>query len=288
MPNDGSLLRDKLVELGMPSQPLAGVHRTAFGAAAVRALHLHRDGEPKILVDDYALRFLGVTIEDADARAPRDLSTAGWVCRARFAEDEAVEGWRRGIRQYVVLGAGLDSFALRHATGFPDLLVYEVDDPPLSSWKQQRLADLALDLPTTLRFAPCDFESQTIVAALDAAGFSARLPAVVSWLGVTQYLTVDAIVETLRWAASLASGSEIVLTYVIPGPEADAEKARHTAEGTRFETFFTPEQMADVARNVGLEPEIITPDALDARYFYNRDDGLKASRNELILIARRP
>jgi methyltransferase (TIGR00027 family) len=272
----------------VPEQPLAGVHRTAFGAAAVRALHLHRDGEPKILVDDYALRLLGITVEDADTRAPRDLSTAGWVCRARFAEDEAVEGWRGGIRQYVVLGAGLDSFALRRAAEFPDLYVYEVDDPPLSDWKQQRLADLAVSVPSTLRFAPCDFEVQTVAAALDAAGFNSRLPAVVSWLGVTQYLSVDAVAETLRWAASLASGSEIVLTYVIPGPHADAEKARHAAEGTRFETFFTQEEIAEIARTAGLEPEIIAPEALDGRYFDDRDDGLKASRNEHLLIARRP
>lgn len=263
---------------------LAGVHRTAIGAAVVRGLHLHRDGEPKVLVDDYALRLAGLTPEEAEAFVPQRFSTATWVGRARVAEDAAVDGLRRGIRQYVVLGAGLDSFALRRLDDLPELVVFEVDDPPLSGWKQERLAELAIGVPAQLRFVPCDFEAQAIGDALESAGFDRHSPATASWLGVTQYLTREAIDETLCWAASLASGSEIVLTYVLPGPLAEAEKARLARDGTRFETFFTSEEIADVVRAAGLEPEHVSPEILDARYFADRDDGLQASQTELIVV----
>ena len=276
----------------MTEPRLGGVHRTAIGAACMRALHLLQDGEPKILRDEFALPLSGVTAEQLLATAKsRQIpdSTATWVVRSRLAEDRVEEGYARGIHQYVVLGAGLDSFALRSAPRFPALRVFEVDDPPMQGWKQRRLAELGLAVPSALRFAPCDFEKESVADALARAGFEAHRPALVSWLGVTQYLTRQAIRETLRWAASLAPGSEFVLTYCVPGPEAEATKAEHARQGVRFETFFRPEEIVSALTEAGFaQIEALTPDWLERRYFAGRSDGLHAPAVERLVSGRVP
>ena len=264
---------------------LAGVHTTAIGAAAVRAVHLLRDGDPKVLDDAFALKLLGWSEDDVLALIPESFSSAGWVTRARVAEDLVAAAYERGARQYVQLGAGLDSFALRRADVFGDLVVFEIDDPPMQEWKRRRIEALDLELPTTLRFVPCDFESESLAAVLADAGFDPTETAIVSWLGVTQYLTRDAIDETLGWVASLPTDSEVLVTYVVPGENAEATKAL-LARGTRFETFFTPREMAAVLEASGLRAEPITPEQLDQRYFQDRDDGLRASRDEHLMIGR--
>jgi methyltransferase (TIGR00027 family) len=265
---------------------LAGVHITALGAAAARGLHLLRDGEPKILQDVYAIPLTGWTEQRVlDLLTGTTLSsTATWVTRSRFAEDRLAEATTRGVDQYVILGAGLDSFAWRHTELLDHLTIYEVDDPPMQSWKRRRLSQLDLAEPSGLRFVPCEFETQALDIVLRDAGFVPRAPAVVSWLGVTQYLTRDTIAETFRWAGRLAPGSEIVLTYVVPGPEAEAQKVRHAARGTRFETFFTPDDIAAVLEAAGLQAEQITPELLNEKYFRHRDDGMQASSLERVAI----
>jgi methyltransferase (TIGR00027 family) len=223
----------------------AVVDRTVLGAARMRAIHLLVDGQPKILRDIYAMPLTGWSEEEILARA-RDCAregrqTSAWVARSRFAEDRLAAARARRVRQYVILGAGLDSFALRHAQTLGELAVYEVDNPPMQTWKRARIELLDLALPATLRFVPCDFETGTLPQALAQAGFDADAPAVVSWLGVTQYLTREAIAETLLWVSRLAAGSEMIFTFIVPGPEAVAERERIAAIGGRFETFFTPE-----------------------------------------------
>src|SRR5262249_1214461 len=143
--------------------------------------------------------------------------------RGRYTEDRLAVA-RARFNQYVILGAGLDSYALRHAADLNELNVFEVDDAPVQAWKQARLEALGLQVPGQLRFAPFDFERQSIPAALADAGFASEAPAFISWLGVTQYLSPGSVNDTLRWAASCAPGSEIVLTFVVPGPEAEEEK----------------------------------------------------------------
>ena len=133
--------------------------------------------------------------------------------RSRFTEDHLAAA-RDRLSQYVVLGAGLDSFALRMGDALGDLTVFEVDDPPFQEWKSQRIQELGLEPPPQLRFVPCDFETTSIAEALAAAGFAADEPCFISWLGVTQYLTREAITETLRWAGERPAGSELVLTYL--------------------------------------------------------------------------
>jgi methyltransferase (TIGR00027 family) len=192
------------------------------------------------------------------------------------------------VTQYVVLGAGLDTFALRHVGKLGSLIVFEVDDPPLQEWKQQRIDELGLPVPTSLRFAPCDFETMSIADALTRASFRPDLPAFVSWLGVTQYLTEGAIAETLRWAASLVPGSEIVFTFIVPSDEAEFWKRETTRSlgEVGFETFFTPEEIASVVMQAGLHvAELLTTDEADRRYFLNRSDGLRAPTGELVMVA---
>jgi methyltransferase (TIGR00027 family) len=267
---------------------LSSMHETALGAGLMRGVHLLYDDEPKIFSDRYAIPLLGLPEEKVldFARRGSRRSTALWVSRSRFAEDRLVGARSRGVSQYVVLGAGLDSFALRHAETLADLVVYEVDDPPMQAWKRRRIEELNLPLPSALRFVPCDFETVAISEALGDGGFIADAQTFVSWLGVTQYLTRDAVAETLNWVSQLSRGSEIVLTFVVPGPDAEAEKEQHAARGTRFETFFTPDQVADLLTEAGLAAEVFTPEEIDVLYFQERNDGLHASTLEQFVIGR--
>jgi methyltransferase (TIGR00027 family) len=126
------------------------VHWTAIGAAVTRASHLFRDGEPKILRDEFALPLSGISKEEAEARwaAFPHHTTSGWVLRSRYAEDRLAAAPAR-LNQYVILGAGLDSYALRHAADLNDMTVFEVDDLPMQVWKQARLKARGLKAPTT-------------------------------------------------------------------------------------------------------------------------------------------
>jgi methyltransferase (TIGR00027 family) len=164
---------------------------------------------------------------------------------------------------------------VRNAESLDDLIVYEVDDPPLQHWKRQRLQELHIAPPANVRFVACDFEAISLAEALRASAFDGGAPAEVSWLGVTQYLTRAAIVETLRWVATLATGSEVVLTYIVPGEGAEAAKKRWAARGTRFATFFTPDEMTTLLEEAGLVGvEHLAPEAAQRAYFEGRTDGL--------------
>jgi methyltransferase (TIGR00027 family) len=268
--------------------PLAGVHRTEIGAAVTRASHLFRDGEPKILRDEFALPLSGISQEEAEERwaAFPHHTTAAWVLRSRYAEDRLAAA-RPRLNQYVILGAGLDSYALRHAADLNDLTVFEVDDPAVQVWKQARFKTLGFEAPPQLRFAPCDFERSSVSDALAAAGFAPGAPAFISWLGVTQYLSAAAINDTLRWAAGCGPGLEIVLTFVVPGPEAEREKALLASHmNVAFSTFFTRDQMTDVLRQAGFRQVVhFTPEKADSVYFHGRSDGLRAPTLEQLVSA---
>jgi len=219
---------------------------------------------------------------------PMDPSLASaWILRSRFAEDRLAAARTRNVHQYVILGAGLDSYALRNADSLDDLIVYEVDDPQLQQWKRQRIEELHIALPANLRFVACDFENTSLVEALAVSKFDAGAPAVVSWLGVTQYLTHEAIFETLRWSASLATGSEIILTYVVPGEIAEAQKNWSAHRGARFETFFTPDEISTVLEQAGLvDIQQLTPIEAQKKYFEGRTDGLVAPEVERLIVGK--
>lgn len=275
--------------------PPEGVDMTAVGAALMRARHLLVDGEPKVFRDDFAARLLGVTegivrgpMRGAPVPTGNKAITAAWVLRSRYTEDCLEAARERGIRQYVILGAGLDSFALRHAATPNNHTVFEVDAAQTQEWKRKRLDELGIKAPKNLRFAACDFETTSIETALAGAQFRSAERTFLSWLGVTQYLTREAIDATLNWAARLAPGSELVLTFVPPSPEMiETGKRISTATGVHFATFFTPEEMAATLRTAGFaETEHFSPELAQRTYFKGRSDGLSAPNVEQLMRAR--
>jgi methyltransferase (TIGR00027 family) len=221
---------------------------------------------------------------------------ASIVARARFIEDLVVERAGDGVGQYVILGAGLDTFALRRPEIASRLLVFEVDQPGPQAWKRHRLIELGFGIPEWLRLVPVDFEAgDASWQSLAAAGFNAGQPAVVASTGVSMYLTKDAITATLRKVAALAPGSTLAMTFLLPLELADpavrpglqlAEKGAR-ASGTPFISFFTPTEMLTLAREAGFrEVQHVSAATLAQRYFTGRTDGLRPPNNsEELLLA---
>ena len=273
---------------------------TAVRAALWRALHLQIDAPPHVLEDEIGLQ-LAAPEEDWRRRPDMDahftrLFRASIVARARFIEDLVREQAGRGVGQYVILGAGLDTFAQRRPEIASRLLVFEVDRPGPQVWKRQRLMDLGFGIPEWLRLVPVDFEAgDSWWQRLAAAGFDAGRTAIVASTGVSMYLTKEAIAATLRQVAALAAGSTLAMTFLLPLDLADPEvraglelaKKGARASGTPFISFFTPTEMLTMAREAGFrEVQHVSAAALAQRYFAGRTDGLRPPNNsEELLVA---
>lgn len=221
---------------------------------------------------------------------------ASILARARFLEDVVTEQAGRGVGQYVILGAGLDTFAQRRPEIASRLTIFEVDQPGPQEWKRQRLVALAYGVPPYLRLVPVNFEAgDAWWEKLTKAGFDASRPAVVASTGVSMYLTKEAIVATLRQVAKLASGSTFVMSFMLPIEMADPDvrpgieraAAGARANGTPFLSFFTPPEMLAMAREAGFrDVEHVSAATLAARYFAGRSDGLRPPNNsEELLVA---
>jgi methyltransferase (TIGR00027 family) len=264
---------------------------TAVRVALWRALHVEVDAPPHVLVDELGLRIAAPDDgwrkrPDMDPQTTRGMR-ASIVSRARFVEDLVVE---RGA-QYVILGAGLDTFAQRHPGS---ARVFEIDRPGTQAWKRQRLVELDLAAPI---FVPVDFEAgDAWWPRLVAAGFEPSRAAVVASAGVSMYLTHDANVATLRrLAQSLAPGSTFAMTYMIPRdlvPDPDERVVRDFAErgarasGTPFVSFYTPDEIIAAARAAGFrDASHVSADDYAARYFAGRTDGLRPASSEQLLLA---
>lgn len=266
---------------------LSGVHGTAFSAAALRAWHTLVGEEPKIFRDELALALTGMGEAEVVALGQRVPAASSSTCvlRSRFAEDRLAAA-RDRLNQYVVLGAGLDSYVLRMGDELGGLIVFEVDDPPFQEWKRQRIQELGLELPSRLRFVPCDFEKTSIADALAGAGFAADEPCFISWLGVTQYLTREAITETLRWAGERPSGTEIVLTYLESNAQAANMRSRMAESGITTHSDFTADGMTALLEASGFTRiEHLSPEQAEERYFQGRTDGLKAPEIQRLVSA---
>lgn len=279
-----------VVRQGQPSQ-------TAWRVATARAVHQLLD-DPILFEDPLALRILGPEVEAKLREDPFEHNEpvqrtmrASVVIRAKLAEEELARGVANGVRQYVVLGAGLDTFAYRNPHA--GLRVFEVDHPSTQTWKRQMLEEAGIALSPSLVFTPVDFEHGTLPQGLAAAGFRTDQPACVAWLGVTMYLTEAAIVETLRFIASLPHGSAIVFDFRVPGETMNpVEKliseiiAQHLAAmGEPWISAFEPAALREKVRSLGFrEVETHEPDQLNRRYFYRRKDGLRCGSR--ILLAR--
>ncbi len=270
-----------------PPSGLSGVHGTALSAAALRAWHTLKGAEPKIFHDELALALTGMDEAEVVALGERVSAASASTCvlRSRFTEDHLAAA-RDRLSQYVVLGAGLDSFALRMGDALGGLTVFEVDDPPFQEWKSQRIQELGLEPPPQLRFVPCDFETTSIADALAAGGFLADEPCFISWLGVTQYLTREAVTETLRWAAERPAGSELVLTYLEANAQAAKLRTTMARTGIALLSDFTTPEMTVMVEEAGFSRiEHLSPEEAEDRYFQDRTDGLRAPAIQRLLSA---
>jgi methyltransferase (TIGR00027 family) len=218
-----------------PGQP----SRTALGAAGLRTAHQVLDGGA-IFSDPLALRILGSGADDLvrEAQAETDpfRQRLRWfiAIRSRIAEDALAAALKRGVRELVVLGAGLDTYAYR-APHTPDLRIFEVDHPATQAWKRRRLAEAEIPLPAALTFVPIDFERETLADGLAAAGFDSTQQTFFTWLGVVPYLTDEAIFSTLGFIAGLSGGAHVVFDYVNPTASViePARRAAHEALAAR-------------------------------------------------------
>jgi len=273
---------------------------TAVRVALWRALHTQIDARPHIFADTAGLRLVGPE-EGWRLRADMDPVftqpfRASIVARARFIEDLILERMQHGIAQYVILGAGLDTFAQRRPHSGSQLKVFEIDRPGPQAWKRRRLIELGFGVPDWLRFVSVDFEAgDAWWQQLSSAGFDPGQPAVVASTGVSMYLTRDAVDSTLRRVAALAPGTTLAMTFLPPIELADPvirpglERAQQgaRASGTPFITFFTPTQIVTLAREAGFkEVRHVGAEDLARRYFAGRTDGLRPPQGgEEILVA---
>ena len=266
-----------------------GFSTTALRVAAARAAHQFLD-VPPVFIDPLAVAMAGgkdsADLQTYLARAAGNEAMpylrALLAARSRLAEDALAAAVERGVRQYVVLGAGLDTFAYRNP--HRGLRVFEVDWPVMQALKRERLAEAGLSTPASVSFVPIDFESQTLASALASGGVDGTAPAFFSWLGVTPYLTRGAVMATLQTVAAMPGGSGVTFDYA-PSPDAldverrrrfEAVAARVAAAGEPFKTFIEPADLQRELLAMGFTSvDDLGPAEINARYFAGRTDGLK-------------
>jgi methyltransferase (TIGR00027 family) len=275
------------MESGRPS-------KTALRVAIRRAAHQLLD-HPCVLDDPIAVLLLGAGFAIDRQRESHPVARAFrafMAARSRYVEDRLSEAVTGGCKQYVVLGAGLDTFAWRNP--FEALRVFEVDFPATQEWKRALLADAQLARPAGLTFVPLDFEHRTLDAGLDEAGFDSGSAAFFGWLGVVPYLTIEAFRATLGAIAALPAGTAAGFDYALSreGLSAprravfDALAGRVAAAGEPFKLFFTPEELETELRRAGFKRvEQIDSDGLNELYFRDRADGLKLPSPGLGMLA---
>jgi methyltransferase (TIGR00027 family) len=284
----------------MSDEQTEAAEGTAVRVALWRAMHVQVDPPPHVLEDEVGLRLAG---PDEGWRQRPDMDPdgtrwfrAGIVARARFVEDLVAEQADHGVTQYVILGAGLDTFAQRKPEIGSRLRVFEVDQPGPQAWKRRRLVELGFGVPEWLRLVPADFEGGgNWWEQLVSAGFDPARPAVVVSTGVTLYLSKEANAATLRQIAGLAPGSALAMTFLVPSelvddvlrPGFEAAEKGASASGTPFISFYTPDEMTALAAKAGFrDAEHVSSVELNQRYFAERTDGLRTARGEELLVAR--
>lgn len=289
-----SNLPNNIVRQGEPS-------RSALKVASLRAVHQLLD-EPLVFADRIALPLLGAATEAAlrdDPFVLNDPMSRGLrgalVVRSRFVEDELSRCVSAGVSQYVVLGAGLDTFAYRNPHRDEGLQVFEVDHPGTQCWKQQLLTEAGIVAPASLTFVPFDFERDDLGGMLHQSGFRSDQPACISWMGVTMYLTADAVLRTLRTVAGLSTGSCLCFDYRVPTTMLnpidrvinETLERRVAAVGEPWLSTFYPVQLRSQLLELGFRSaESAAPDDLNVRYFTRRKDGLRTGGGVHIMCAK--
>jgi methyltransferase (TIGR00027 family) len=279
------------------TQSTSAPDSTAVRTALWRALHVELDAPPPVLDDTIGLR---LAEPDPDWRSRGDMHPNGTrafrasiVARARYLDDLVTERAAAGVGQYVILGAGLDSFAQRHPDGA--VRIFEVDQPGTQDWKRRRLSEIGYPPGPNLQFVPVDFErGEAFPDALRANGFDADRPAVISSMGVSMYLTKDATEATLGQVSALAGGSVLAMTFMLPVELVDAAErpmqksveAAAAGSGTPFISHYAPAEMVEMCRAAGFSAaQHVSPDDLTARYFAERTDGLRPPTAEQLIVA---
>jgi methyltransferase (TIGR00027 family) len=272
-----------IIQTGEPS-------RSALRVAILRGAHQLLD-EPIVFEDPVALPILGKALEAQVRDDPFQYNDplsrglrAALVVRSRAAEDELARAVQAGVKQYVVLGAGLDTFAYRNVHTAQGLMVYEVDHPSTQVWKQRQLAEAGIRVPDSMRFVPVDFERDSLGERLAASGLRMDQPTCFSWLGVTVYLEREAVINTLRFVAGMPAGSSVTFDYRAPPATLnpiervidDYLRRIITEEGEPWKCHFDPMQFQAELNALGFT-SIKSLDAADlnARYLARRKDGLR-------------
>lgn len=271
---------------------------TAIRVALWRALHVLIDPPPHVLTDEIGEKLVG----EKDWRQRQDMGPdfsksmrASVVGRARFIEDLVEERLKQGVTQYVILGAGLDTFAQRRPEVASRIQIFEIDQPETQAWKQKRLRETGYSLPDWLHFVPVDFEAgQSWWEQLVASGFDAQKPAIVVSTGVSMYLTRETNFATLQQLAKLAPGSAFAMTFMLSLDLLEGqEKAimefvmkRAAESGTPFLSLFSPDDIVALAKQAGFKnAQYVSAKDIYQRYFAQRSDGLNAGNAEAFLVA---
>lgn len=288
--------------------------RTAIGAALLRAAHLVCDGEPKIFLDPWAAALSGtyevgaiqtaLAAMEAEAAAVVGPAHAAFVVgavrtavlvRSHYTEEAVMAAVARGLTQYVILGAGLDSFAYRRREALGRLRVFEVDHPSTQAWKRARLQALGITLPPQLTFLPLDMERQSLMTVLEAGEYHREEPAVFSCLGVSQYVPVAAVQTLLEQVALAAPGSLVLCGYLVPETRLTPPhqlvltflRQLTAARAEPILTVFTPEDMAARLTALGfVDVHDYGADHGFGQYTAARTDGLRYPQTHRLVHAR--
>jgi methyltransferase (TIGR00027 family) len=267
---------------GKPSQ-------MAEGTALFRAAHQVIDDDPKILLDPLAPVILGTTAEEINADRERHSqpylvqARTLTVMRSRYTEDELAASIHRGVTQYVVLGAGLDTSPYRAGHAAEKLSVYEIDHPDTQQWKLNCLAEAGIATPRNLKHVAIDFERETLADGLARSGFDRTQPTFFSWLGVMYYLKRESAMATFRYIASLPPGSQVVLDFMLDDASLDEDKRESVRKASQYVasisepwlTRHSPEELERILHEIGFrEVTYFSNELATERYLKDRSDGL--------------
>ncbi|WP_408097526.1 class I SAM-dependent methyltransferase [Peredibacter sp. HCB2-198] len=270
---------------------------TAVRVALWRAMHAQVDASP-IFEDEIGLKLVAPDESWKQRGDMHPQGTRGYrasiVGRARFIEDLLLEKINQGVSQYVILGAGLDTFTQRRPDIASKIKIFEIDEPQTQAWKKQRLIDLGYGVPGYLKLVSVDFESgESWLEKLKESGFQTDKPAYVVSTGVSMYLTREANMDTLRKIGTLAPGSTFAMTFMLPPDLVEPEDRgpyemvieRTAAAGTPFLSLFSPSKALELAKEAGLQNvEHVSRTDIIKKYFAGRPDGLQPSSGEEFLV----
>ena len=271
---------------------------TALRVALWRALHVALDAKPHVFTDEIGAKLASEKNWEARPDMNPEFSKPMWasiVGRARFIEDLVEDQAKQGVTQYVILGAGLDTFAQRNPKIASRFHVFEVDQPGPQTWKKKRLIEEGYLIPDWLHFVPVDFEAkESWWNKLTQAGFDIQKPSIIVSTGVSMYLTKEANKATFKEIAKLAPGTTWATTFMLSLDLLDTEEKsrmefvikKAQESKTPFLSLFSPAEILAMAKEAGFnKAKYVSGNDIYQLYFANRTDGLKAGNAEAFLVA---